>query len=550
VPGGRTPIFIDARGVPCAAGALIIESGASALAHRIAATMNEAYLDQMNDDVLAAWVADSGLTLGELRLIQPAYGYASGYADPLLRAAHFGDVEQVKKRLGPSPAQAALNDAIRAAAARARSGRVEETRAIRAQHAKQEIGIFEEPAPWVTDGLSLVAYLIKRGADVNDVSNARASILYDASPDARPMLISAGAKLTANEFALDALKRNDCVAAAKALSAPELDFTAQQVPAPRALATSPACVAAILQSQGAAPGTEEQAWLEAAQNDPKQFSKLLRFGVPIASVASLGAGLHAWRLARAPASGVSTADVERLERLVATEPKQTGCVPQLVAAVSAADTEAIDLFVGAGVVLGRCTETDLGRLLSTVNGPLSPAQHKTISLWVRGRAELDFTSGEPPLKWAILHHDLALVNVLLEGGAKVTFPNQSGRECTSLALAAAQDQLQIVGTLLEHHAPRATTFVAQDACPGSLHPERPRPTDPPPPKDPLQRGAIYFAQGSAPHLQDDVLITITDMKLSPKMRSALGLTPVAENDNVDPPKPSRGPDYVNGEYVR
>ena len=103
-PGARNPTFIDDRGVACAAAAVIIGSGHEALARRISATRNDWYLDEMvGDTQLEAWVAGSGLRFGELRLIQPTYPYQPRYPDdPLLEAAHLGDLAAIRARVGSS----------------------------------------------------------------------------------------------------------------------------------------------------------------------------------------------------------------------------------------------------------------------------------------------------------------------------------------------------------------------------------------------------------------------------------------------------------------
>jgi hypothetical protein len=69
----RTPVFIDQHGGRCAVAELLCCDGREALALRIAATMKNAYLRDMADDELGAWVRGSGLTLDELAWIQPAY---------------------------------------------------------------------------------------------------------------------------------------------------------------------------------------------------------------------------------------------------------------------------------------------------------------------------------------------------------------------------------------------------------------------------------------------------------------------------------------------
>ena len=70
----QTPYFIDQHGTACAVGQLVIASGHRALAEKIRASQNNAYLLEMNEPQLTAWVAQSGFTAEELAAIQPSYG--------------------------------------------------------------------------------------------------------------------------------------------------------------------------------------------------------------------------------------------------------------------------------------------------------------------------------------------------------------------------------------------------------------------------------------------------------------------------------------------
>lgn len=67
------PCFIDLEGRVCAVAHLLIASGYSELAHQIANQVNNAYITEMAFPALNEWVAQSGLTLHELALIQPVY---------------------------------------------------------------------------------------------------------------------------------------------------------------------------------------------------------------------------------------------------------------------------------------------------------------------------------------------------------------------------------------------------------------------------------------------------------------------------------------------
>jgi WD40 repeat protein len=76
-PQQQSPCFIDPDGRSCAVARLLLATGNDALAHQIAAVANHALLPEMSFPQLNTWVAQSGLTLDELSLIQPAYSYCS-----------------------------------------------------------------------------------------------------------------------------------------------------------------------------------------------------------------------------------------------------------------------------------------------------------------------------------------------------------------------------------------------------------------------------------------------------------------------------------------
>ncbi|MEM7165056.1 MAG: dockerin type I repeat-containing protein [Planctomycetota bacterium] len=71
---GLTPIFIDDRGTACAVAHLMIQTGAAPVAERVAQTQNLAYVPEIRVAGVVEWAAESGLSLEECALIQPAYG--------------------------------------------------------------------------------------------------------------------------------------------------------------------------------------------------------------------------------------------------------------------------------------------------------------------------------------------------------------------------------------------------------------------------------------------------------------------------------------------
>ncbi len=71
----RIPVFIDEHDTHCAVGHLMRHTGNEAMAQRIAAANNYAWVKEINDPDLAAWQHASGFSLAELKLIQGAYDF-------------------------------------------------------------------------------------------------------------------------------------------------------------------------------------------------------------------------------------------------------------------------------------------------------------------------------------------------------------------------------------------------------------------------------------------------------------------------------------------
>ncbi len=71
----RIPVFIDQHDTYCAVGYLMRHTGHEAMARRIAAANNYAWVKEIKDPELGAWQIASGFSLEELKLIQGAYDY-------------------------------------------------------------------------------------------------------------------------------------------------------------------------------------------------------------------------------------------------------------------------------------------------------------------------------------------------------------------------------------------------------------------------------------------------------------------------------------------
>jgi MYXO-CTERM domain-containing protein len=73
-PSSPTPYFIDAFGVRCAMAHLIESTGEARLVARVAATMNNALVRDLEADIeLTRWLEQAGLTAAEAARIQPSY---------------------------------------------------------------------------------------------------------------------------------------------------------------------------------------------------------------------------------------------------------------------------------------------------------------------------------------------------------------------------------------------------------------------------------------------------------------------------------------------
>ncbi len=70
----RRPCFIDEDGNICAVGYLIEQTAGRQLAERINNKYKYAFINGMNDKEISEWINNSGLTIEECAMIQPAYG--------------------------------------------------------------------------------------------------------------------------------------------------------------------------------------------------------------------------------------------------------------------------------------------------------------------------------------------------------------------------------------------------------------------------------------------------------------------------------------------
>lgn len=81
-PNQRKPCFIDKEGNICAVGYLVEQTAGPEVAKKINARYQYAEIYDMDLPALTQWVAQSGLTLKECAMIQPAYDYERDYISP------------------------------------------------------------------------------------------------------------------------------------------------------------------------------------------------------------------------------------------------------------------------------------------------------------------------------------------------------------------------------------------------------------------------------------------------------------------------------------
>ncbi len=481
VPGGRNPIFVDDADVPCAAGALIIESGAKPLALRIAHSMNEKYLDEIHDDELDAWVARSGLTLGELRLIQPGYPYRPKFREPLLEAAYLGDLATVKGLMKASkPDKATLNEALRAACESARRGRT----------TPQREGFFVgTEVPWVTDGLSTTSYLLSAGGDPNDTSSgpnskgkkrlsllASVQLLTERDESVVALLIKHGAVLNPTEKVLIALLKNECRSLPALLKDPAVDFQAQDHLHPMHIRNrngkgfAPACGVALIQSGKAQWG--DPGWFEQLGSTPEYTVALLKQGVTPKTRGDVVGALESWRQLHTIASAAAEATLVLVAiknsgvRLEGSPPgalADASCPKPVKAAIARGDVELVDLFTELGGEPRSCQPGPMSRGLLAQTTPASAAEVARIKQALRSELSLyDEWAGVVMLGWAAEVGDLELAKMLL---AQKAVPDaSSGYLCSPLALAATRDNGPMVTLLLANGAKTSARFVADRRC--------------------------------------------------------------------------------------
>lgn len=83
-PDRRLPYFIDAEGVACAVGHLMIETDGEQLAREIATYENHDFVAQIDHPGVAGWLERNGFEAWEAAWIQPSYGPCGFEGGPLV----------------------------------------------------------------------------------------------------------------------------------------------------------------------------------------------------------------------------------------------------------------------------------------------------------------------------------------------------------------------------------------------------------------------------------------------------------------------------------
>lgn len=195
-PGIRIPYFIDEHGTPCAVAHIMIESGFESLARKISGLNNHIYLDQVDDSEVAKWVANSGFSLDELRLIQPSYAYRPRYQDLLLHMSYLGDEKRVREILKDNVPKVKLNLALQITAQTADAKIMEKKR--REKSPRPYMIYYAEP-PYVGQWAGVAQALIEKGADPY-AKNSKGQSAIDLAKDPAVKAVLTGSKKLAGKF--------------------------------------------------------------------------------------------------------------------------------------------------------------------------------------------------------------------------------------------------------------------------------------------------------------------------------------------------------------
>ncbi|MGZ3798315.1 MAG: hypothetical protein ACXVB1_18235, partial [Pseudobdellovibrionaceae bacterium] len=170
-------------------------------------TNNNIYLDEIDLDnslELSTWVQSSGFSFEELRLIQPQYRYRPLFEDPLLEAASLGKIKDLKKikidefaKYNWRSKKERLTEALWTAIVR-----------------KSNSGDFK----------GIIEYLIALGADPNDRSFNRMSMMLWSTPEVKKILLAKGAHLTEQEKLIEAIHGGKVDAVQEILKDPNIKF--------------------------------------------------------------------------------------------------------------------------------------------------------------------------------------------------------------------------------------------------------------------------------------------------------------------------------------
>ncbi len=472
VPGGRNPIFVDENGTACAAGALIIASGHAPLAARIAKTMNARYLDQMHDAELDDWVSNSGLSLGELRLIQPAYAYRRRFDDDFLEAAWVLDAKNVKA-LAAGASSARLNRALSTAVVAA------------AAAARDDFGGPSNP-DFHSDGVEVVDLLLNRGADPNAVpqtgdhrltSLARLRLQTTGAPKIEALLVAHGAKLTDTEAVLDAVNRFDCEQLPGLLAKPGVHLDPEHQPHPMTVyfgtgRTLPrACALTLLNSPKVTwpLSRTNPSWFSTLASEPEYVAILVKNGLRVQTPFDFMGAFELWQQLRQNPSEEHEAWAATIRSaLGATKvmlPKSGLSCPSAVrrAAVSG-DFEAVELYAAHQ---GDFTGCDLRLSPRLVNRTqrFSPGELATTRFLLRRKLVTPYDDWQSvaPLPWAASVGDLELGRMLLEADPTLVDAAPS-YGCTPLAIAASRDDEAFVSLLVSYKADVTKPFAPTAKC--------------------------------------------------------------------------------------
>ncbi len=501
-PNSRHPFFIDHRGVPCAVGYLIIQSGYPELAQRISMSQNELFLEQMQDPELGTWIERSGFTSEELRLIQPGYGYTARSSDPILEAAYLFDLEKFKTlvtaaglKQGSPEYLEKMSAALRLVAPSAGWNHSQ-------KDDYREFSMYSPPPIEGRDGKEILNYLIQQKADPNYSSDTQPSVLYLTKvAEVRKILKVAGARLTNPELLLEAIEGQDLKQVKKLLDQPNYKPYGSQINLPTPLMSAIHSIRSDTNtttelSKNPRPEYKIVYLLmthpskkidlhEITNNETTIFSYVLSNNIRTVAAEYFAQNIKvesaneadsllsyylatkkAGHKARTPAKLQNKIKMDLIQAKSKLKTSQT-LSSYFFRSIEESDVETAKFLIELGVDPKSNPEIFRGYFYNLKSVQLTNIQRKIIRILIEMGFEVNTTFNlanygkVSPLNYFIMNAEYDLIQFALDSGASATYDLDD--MCSPLATAVAKNDLKAASLLLKNNADPQALSVA-DGC--------------------------------------------------------------------------------------